>query len=232
MADVSHHASATDSRPDPFNRLRPRVHRLSGWRWLLFHPINWLLLLWMRSWRVKLDAASASILRNCPAPRLILTWHSRSLLMPRLLQRVFPGSAVHCLISPSKAAAWEVAFFESWGMQAIRGSSSRRGVQAMLEMRRALRDGNDVAISPDGPVGPAKRVQHGAIRLAKAAKVPVVLCFSSAQPALRLRTWDRHLIPLPGATIHCQIQLLAPEHALWQQPDAAVAAAIESLLDD
>jgi hypothetical protein len=70
-----------------------------------------------------------------------------------------------------------------------------------MEMLRALKRGEDVGISPDGPSGPLYTVKPGALTIARRAKVPLLLLIPNAKPAIRLNTWDRHLLPLPFARL-------------------------------
>jgi lysophospholipid acyltransferase (LPLAT)-like uncharacterized protein len=91
-----------------------------------------------------------------------------------------------------------MAFF---GLGAVRGSSSRRAVAALIGMKRALKDGQDVCITPDGPRGPRYSFHPGVVKLAEssgAAIVPIHAHFSSAW---RLKSWDRLVIPKPFSRV-------------------------------
>jgi len=81
----------------------------------------------------------------------------------------------------------------------VRGSSSRGGGAALRALVRAIRDGVDVAIVPDGPRGPREQLQPGVATLAALTGAPVVPLAVGARPARRLRSWDRFLVPLPFA---------------------------------
>jgi len=81
----------------------------------------------------------------------------------------------------------------------VGGSLSRSGAQALRALAAAVRAGEDVAVVPDGPRGPAERVQPGVVVLAALTGAPVVPFGFSARPAPRLHSWDRFMVPLPFA---------------------------------
>lgn len=214
---------ATDSQ-DPFNTKRPEVHRLSGVRRLLFYPAAWGLWLYFRTWRFRLDGASRDILRTTPRPRLVVMWHNRSLVGCHWLTRFMDPSRVACLVSPSRMAAWEVAFFEFIKLKVVRGSSTRRSIQAGIEILRSLRSGDDAGISPDGPSGPLYTFQEGAVAFARKAGASMLLVAVNTRAAWRPGTWDRHLVPLPFARIESEVRCILPDDPIWDKPDTEVAA--------
>ena len=83
----------------------------------------------------------------------------------------------------------------------MRGSSSRLGASAILQLADVLASGGDVVITPDGPRGPAYELGPGIIYLAqksRAAVLPVNMEYSSCW---RLKSWDRFILPRPFAKI-------------------------------
>ena len=90
-------------------------------------------------------------------------------------------------------------------LHAIRGSSQKRtdpaktkgGMAAFREMARWVRAGGSIAITPDGPRGPAQVMADGAPVLARFTKAPVVLVGVASRPCFRLKTWDRTVFPIP-----------------------------------
>jgi lysophospholipid acyltransferase (LPLAT)-like uncharacterized protein len=91
------------------------------------------------------------------------------------------------------------------GFPAIRGSSrketdpkkEKRGAGATRDILRWLKDGNGVAITPDGPRGPMEDMKEGPPMLARLSKAPVLLVGLASKPSLRLGSWDKAMIPLP-----------------------------------
>lgn len=191
----------TQDTPDPFNQLRPEIHELRGLKALCALALGTLLRLYLSTLRFKVDASSGTALKESNSPRVIVVWHNRSLVIPIVFYRLLEPERIHCLISPSRMAAWEVSFFKRFRLRSIRGSSTRRSVPSAMEMLRALKRGEDVGISPDGPSGPLYSVKPGALTIARRAHVPLLLLIPNAKPAIRLKTWDRHLLPLPFARL-------------------------------
>ncbi len=196
------------SRARPFER--GTVFRLSGWRRWVFVPLAWIFWLYLRSLRLRMTDEDAALAASTTAPRLFISWHSRSLLAPIMAMRFFDPTKVSALISPSRMAAWEVAFYEHVGFRIVRGSSSRRGIAAARELIRELRTGYDVAITPDGPSGPRNVIKRGALVIARQAQVPLVFIIPNARAAFRLKTWDRHLVPFPFSRVDVRLRVLPP----------------------
>jgi lysophospholipid acyltransferase (LPLAT)-like uncharacterized protein len=88
-----------------------------------------------------------------------------------------------------------------FGLGAVRGSSSRRGVAALVGLKRALTEGLDVCLTPDGPRGPRYQIQPGAIKLAQSSGAPLVPIHVRFANAWRLKTWDRFVIPKPFSRV-------------------------------
>jgi hypothetical protein len=84
-----------------------------------------------------------------------------------------------------------------------RGSSTRGGSAALRGLLRSLEAGVTVAVLVDGPRGPARVSKTGIISLARRTGRPIQPVAFSARPALRLRSWDGSLIPLPFARVVC-----------------------------
>ncbi|MGC9450309.1 MAG: lysophospholipid acyltransferase family protein [Oceanipulchritudo sp.] len=208
---------------DPWNTRRRVVHELKGWQWLAYYPASWGLRLLFLTWRFRVPPEGRKILRETASPRLIVMWHNRTLVAVEMLLRFFDPPSVACMISPSRMAAWEAAFFRKLGFRVVRGSTTRRSVQAGIELVRALRDGRDAGLTPDGPSGPLYSFQEGALAIARKAGVPILLIVPNSRAAWRPRTWDRHLVPLPFARIELRMRVIHPGDPVWgrKNPEAA-----------
>src|SRR5207248_1188248 len=101
------------------------------------------------------------------------------------------------IVSASKDGGIVARILEHFNVQPVRGSSSRRGPQALLELTTWAERGYDLAITPDGPRGPRYEVQAGAIALAQLTGQPLVPCCYSLAWKITLKSWDRFQIPLP-----------------------------------
>ncbi len=127
-------------------------------------------------------------------PVLHAIWHQR--MIAGILR--FPWSNTVTMASQSSDGDVIAGFLWWWGFLAVRGSSSRRGGEAFLEMVSSLKGTTRwAALTPDGPKGPARRCKHGLLRLAEAVDAPVMPVGTSASRPLFLRSWDRYLLPLP-----------------------------------
>jgi lysophospholipid acyltransferase (LPLAT)-like uncharacterized protein len=200
---------------DPFNTKRPAVHDLGIWQKLVFYPLAWLTRLWLMTLRIEADAAARQCARDTVHPLMVVTWHNRSLIMPEVSRKLLDLSRVACLISASKMAAWEVAFYRMYRLRIVRGSTTRRSIQAAREMFRELKRGHSVGISPDGPSGPLYSFQPGAVAMARKAGVPMLVIVPNCRQAYRMKSWDRHLIPLPFAKVTVSVVSIPPDHPAY-----------------
>ncbi len=141
-------------------------------------------------------------------PMIWLLWHNRIFTAPKLWRRYLPTRSGAILTSASKDGAIIAALVQGFGIRPIRGSSSRRGAAALLELVRAVRGGEDVAIIPDGPRGPRYQMGPGAIRLAQktgAAILPIQVNYSSYW---EFQSWDRFQLPKPFCRVTVSLQPL------------------------
>jgi lysophospholipid acyltransferase (LPLAT)-like uncharacterized protein len=97
-----------------------------------------------------------------------------------------------------------------FGFVAVKGSSSRNAVRALLGLRRALQDGWTVAFSIDGPRGPRYKVKPGPVALARSAAIPMTTFHMAVDKAWVLNTWDRLIIPKPFSRVLMRIGKLIP----------------------
>jgi lysophospholipid acyltransferase (LPLAT)-like uncharacterized protein len=151
--------------------------------------------------------------------RFILAfWHRHLLLMPY----AYRGRRISVLISRSGDGELIARTVARFGIDASRGSSSRGGAAGLRELLRKGAAGYDLAFTPDGPRGPAGRVQPGVMLAAAATGFPVQPVAIAASRCRRLRSWDRFLVPLPGATVHI---VYGEALAVERRADPAAAAA-------
>jgi hypothetical protein len=135
-------------------------------------------------------------------PLIYALWHGRLLMIPWLSARLTAAHGartIRVLASRSRDGELIARYVRRFGLQTIRGSSSRGGAAALRALAGALRAGDDVVVAPDGPRGPRHRVQAGLPALAALSGVPVIPLAFAAHPARRLATWDAFLVPAPFA---------------------------------
>ena len=130
--------------------------------------------------------------------RFILAFWHRHLLLMRYAYR---GDRMTVLISRSRDGELIGQTMRRLGVASARGSSSRGAVAGLRELLRAARSGSDLGITPDGPRGPAEKVQPGVVVVAALTGLPVVPVAIEATRARALASWDRFLVPLPGARV-------------------------------
>jgi lysophospholipid acyltransferase (LPLAT)-like uncharacterized protein len=134
-------------------------------------------------------------------PVIFCIWHNRLALAMWLYRmrplKNRPHRRLAALVSASRDGAFLAAILEKFGVQPVRGSSSRRGPQALLELTRWAEQGYDLAITPDGPRGPRYSVQEGVIVLAQLTGLPIVPVSCWLSRKWTLNSWDRFQVPLP-----------------------------------
>lgn len=136
-------------------------------------------------------------LQEYESPIIHVLWHNQICVAPQLWRKMFPKRKVVVLTSASKDGAVLSAAVKVFKVGAVHGSSSRRGVAALVALRKAAREGNDLVFTPDGPRGPKYELQPGVIKIAQTTGClisPFKIEFSSCW---RLKTWDSFQIPKP-----------------------------------
>lgn len=135
------------------------------------------------------------------AQAIYCIWHNR---LP-LCMKIYFGyvrvrnrtAGLAAMVSASKDGGFLAGVLERFGVQPVRGSSSRRGRQALLELTSCAERGYDLAITPDGPRGPCYTVQDGVMSLAQVTGLPIVPVSYHLGWKITLGSWDRFQIPLP-----------------------------------
>ncbi len=169
-------------------------------RWLIAVGFR-LLQLWVRTLRYEIDDRAGVIGKPTDQNYIGTLWHNRLLIFPFVLRRFFSNRRGAALISASRDGDLLADAIARFGFDVVRGSSSRLGASAILQLTNVLASGRDVVITPDGPRGPAYELGPGIIFLAQksgAAVLPVNMEYSSCW---RLKSWDRFVLPRPFARI-------------------------------
>jgi len=145
--------------------------------------------------RVRREEAAVAPLWAARAPVIYAVWHGRLLLLPYLYGH--RGSRV--LASRSRDGELVARWIRRFGLEPVRGSSTRGGGEALRLLTRALRSGHEVVVVPDGPKGPREVLKPGVIALARLTGAPIVPMALGASREWRLRSWDEFRIPKPFA---------------------------------
>ncbi len=184
----------------------PPAQMIHGWKRALAGLAGRLMQVWTRTLRITLSDDSRQLLAGLDGPCLFVLWHNRLFAAAEISRRFRPERPLHCLVSSSKDGAWLTAFFNSVGLRAVRGSSSRGGREAVSALVAVLRAGHDAGITPDGPRGPLYVCKPGAVVVARRAAVPILLIGMTYEAAWRLRSWDKFYLPRPFSRVHLRLR--------------------------
>jgi lysophospholipid acyltransferase (LPLAT)-like uncharacterized protein len=156
--------------------------------------------------RVRREETAVAPLWAARVPVIYVVWHDRILLLPYLYGH--RGSLA--LTSRSRDGEVVARWIRRFGLEPVRGSSTRGGADAVRVLGRALRAGREVVVVPDGPRGPREVLKPGVIALARLTGVPIVPMAVGASREWRLRSWDEFRIPRPFA--RCVVRFGEPIH--------------------
>ena len=138
------------------------------------------------------------------SPFILCLWHNRLLggVLGDHKARQPRVAPVSVLTSASKDGGWLAAVARRFRMGAVRGSSSRRGTAALLELTRHLGEGGDIAVTPDGPRGPNYKIAPGLLFLAQRTGTRIVPVDIQITRFWRIgKKWDALWIPKPFSRI-------------------------------
>jgi lysophospholipid acyltransferase (LPLAT)-like uncharacterized protein len=124
-------------------------------------------------------------------------WHGRILPATYFFRR----RGIVVITSENFDGEWIAGIIERFGYGTARGSTSRGGRRALLQLVREMEAGKAAGFTVDGPRGPARIAQPGAVWLAKATGNPVVPFHLEANRHWTTRSWDRTQVPKPFATV-------------------------------
>ncbi len=151
-----------------------------------------------RTWRIRVVNEGYLLdLRRAERPFIFALWHGQ--LLPLLWHHRRRGVVI--LISEHRDGELVARAAESLGYGLIRGSSTHGADRALISLVRELKSGHEVAITPDGPRGPAETFAPGALVAAQRSDSFILPVAASADRAWRLGSWDRFVIPKPFARV-------------------------------
>ena len=176
--------------------------KITGWRarWLIALGFR-LLQIWARTLRYEIDDRAGVIGKPVNENYIGALWHNRLLIFPFVLRRFFSNRGGAALISASRDGELLANAIKRFDFDVVRGSSSRLGARAILQLTDVLASGRDVVITPDGPRGPAYELGPGIIFLAQKSGAPVVPVNMEYSSYWRLKSWDRFILPRPFSKV-------------------------------
>ena len=174
------------------------------------------------TWRYRiLDDEPVTRLRRSKTPIVFTLWHGQ--MLPLLWHHRDQGVAI--LVSEHQDGEVIARILQIMGYRLVRGSTSRGAGRALIGLVRTLKEGNDVAITPDGPRGPRHHFAPGAAIAANRGGAPVVPAAAFVDRYWQLKTWDGFVIPRPFARI--TIAYGAPTRIEGETPREAAEAAAQ-----
>lgn len=161
--------------------------------------------------RVDVGRKEVEKLRQQNQSWIYAIWHTNVLLSPYLHR----GQNVNVMISSSKDGEIINRVVYRFGNKAIRGSSSKGGMKALRALLDELKKGCPAAITPDGPRGPAFKLQNGVVIAASRSGVPIIpFHYEAKRQWIAEKSWDKHRIPKPFTTlvVHYGKPIYVPEN--------------------
>ena len=150
------------------------------------------------TWRVRaIGREHPEGLRRDARPFVFALWHGQ--ILPLLWYHRGVGTLL--VVGENIDGGYLARAARAWGYGLIRGSSSRGSFRAFRQMLRTLQRGGEIAVTPDGPRGPARTVSAGAVAAAQLTGASIVPVAAGASSAWRLRSWDGFIIPKPFARV-------------------------------
>ncbi|MFO0880022.1 MAG: lysophospholipid acyltransferase family protein [Gemmataceae bacterium] len=183
---------------------------------------NWLIRAWIGSLRYRVFTPDQALLpASSGEQRFIYTFWHETLLMPAL---AYSQTRTRVLISEHADGEMIAQTCRHLGLGVVRGSTTRGGARALREILQTKRR-THLVVTPDGPRGPRRQFQPGAIFLAARTGLPLVPVGFAYHSCWRLRSWDRFALPCPlspavgvlGAPLLVPPELGRQEIELWRQ---------------
>lgn len=148
------------------------------------------------SWTVE-GAEHWDAVRASGKQPILALWHGR--ILPATIYWQHKG--IVAMTSQNFDGEWIARLMSRYGFRQARGSSSRGGVRALVQLRQELEAGHPVAFTVDGPRGPARVAQPGAVFLAGATGHPILPFHIEADRCWTLGSWDASMIPKPRSRV-------------------------------
>src|SRR5438128_4613176 len=150
-------------------------------------------------------------------------WHGR--ILPATVY--FRRRGIVVFTSENLDGEWIAGIIERFGYGTARGSSSRGAVKALVQLKRDMAAGKPAAFTLDGPRGPAKVAQAGAIWLAKATGNPIIPFHTEADRYWTANSWDRTQVPKPWSKV--AIAIGGPMEVATDANDVGIETARQDL---
>jgi len=141
---------------------------------------------------------------------ILAFWHGQ--MLPLLFY--FGPAGFYTFISPHRDGEYIARALEGMGHYSLRTSLRDRRLRSIAEALRLTRRGENLVITPDGPIGPRCRVKPGIIKLSEKAEIPILPAAGLAGPAKHFSSWDNYCLPYPFSNIFVEF---APPICFWKK---------------
>lgn len=148
------------------------------------------------TYRVTYDDPHECFVKLQPWPFVLSLWHNRILFTACFVRKAILQKMT-VLISNSRDGEYVSTFIRFFGLNVVRGSSSKGGAQALIDLMNEIRKGQTVILTLDGPRGPKYTIHPGAIAIAQRESVPILPLSVNAKSYWQLKSWDNTQIPKP-----------------------------------
>ena len=184
-------------------------------RWTLRQRIVLALIVWAGYWFIRLLGPTLRVSVSyeegaqktlAERPLVASFWHS--CIIPATY--IFRDMGIRVMSSYSYDGEYMGRIIKRFGFVAVKGSSSRNPIRALLGLRRALDEGWTVAFTFDGPRGPRHKVKPGPVGLGKSSGLPLTSFHAAVDKAWVLNSWDRMMIPRPFSRVLVRVGRLIP----------------------
>ena len=157
---------------------------------------------------------------------ILALWHGRTLLPIHYCR----GMGIWAITSLSRDGEIQTRTVSRFGYRIIRGSTGRGAIKAALTACKKLEEGGILAITPDGPKGPANEVQQGIVFMAKRVGCPIIPIGVGARPRKLMHAWDSYALPAPFA--RCALVFGDPIYLTDSDSEEPAAADIKTAIND
>jgi len=139
-------------------------------------------------------------------------WHRNLLFQPIIYKHLHLKSKLFAFISRSRDGSIIAYIYKLFGIDAIRGSSSKGAAKALLEAIKLLKNNNSIIITPDGPRGPIYSLADGVYQMSYKSNSPILLSSVVASRYWSFNSWDRFVLPKPFCHLDIYLETINVSH--------------------
>ncbi|MDR1461112.1 MAG: DUF374 domain-containing protein [Campylobacteraceae bacterium] len=136
-----------------------------------------------------------------PSPVICVCWHGQLLMIAYIYLKLKFSSNINVIVSEHTHGDMAITVVKRFNASFIRGSSRRGAIKALKNAMDALNRGENVGITPDGPIGPLYSISDGVTVLSQKYNTDIIALGWSASSYWQLGSWDEAKIPKPFSTI-------------------------------